>query len=130
MFDQNHKIFSIQIILMILVVLVVLNIITIYLQSSVTANVVTIKQDHFKSSNEICDVLVRRYERRAMDLVYKNLTINDLSDTVTKDVSNIPNENIVYVKMHDETILPVGYFDEKGFLQTLIMPDGYVEENE
>lgn len=121
MFDKYKKIFSIQTFIIILIVLTLSNIGILYLQSSVALDIVNIKQDHLKSNNEICSSLVRRYERRALDLAYRNLSIDDFKDTITKDTKDIPVENIVYVKLKDETIIPVGYFDEKGFLQTLII---------
>lgn len=131
MFDKDSRIISIQLVLILLIVLVAENSLELYWQYKVNTSIGqinrahVIKHDHAGAINNPCDVMVKRYERRALALVYASFTTENLEGTVLRDLKNIPVEDVVYVKLNDDYVLPAAYFDEKGFLQTAIKPPGY-----
>jgi len=121
-----------QVILILLIILIVENTILIFNEKSIKSLVLTnydiinkthlIKNDHIGIMNETCDILVKRYERRAMSIAYRNLSSKNFHGLSIKDINDIPEENIIYIKLSDDLVMPLAYFDEKGFLQSLILP--------
>lgn len=129
----KEGIFSIKTIVIFLGVLVVLNVSELIMQANLSEDVMNVEQEHIKQEHmgkpmtELCSTMVRRYERRALMIGYSNLNSTSFQDIQIKNTSDIPIENIIYVKLNDTKAIPVAYFDDHGYLQTLILPPDQVD---
>lgn len=120
--EMYEKFMTPQYIVLLLIMCVIMNLIIIVRQVTTTDSLVTIKTEHKQLVNEACDKLVKTYEERATMMAYRYLTTESFEHTSTRNIDSIPEDRILFVTLYDGTTKAVSYWDERGFLQSLIQP--------